>query len=198
MQFKAFAPGIEVSGRTVKAIVEAFRLFPSVALNLLVRHGIAHIGPDRQVVIDAERWYPQEKWLAAYEAVATSGGADLLFDTGRFIPRNAGFQMGGAAVHATLASIDVAYHQNHRKNGRLMYDAATRTMLEGIGHYRYEGAPSTSRIVMVCENPYPCDFDRGIITEIAVRSEPKAKVVHDAAAPCRKNGAESCTYVVSW
>jgi hypothetical protein len=50
----------------------------------------------------------------------------------------------------------------------------------------------------VCDNPYPCAFDRGIITAMAQGFELQAKVVHDDAKPCRKQGAESCTYIASW
>ena len=40
MQFKAFEPGIDVYGSSLEAIVEAFKLFPSIALKRLASHGI--------------------------------------------------------------------------------------------------------------------------------------------------------------
>jgi hypothetical protein len=71
-------------------------------------------------------------------------------------------------------------------------------MLEGIGHYKMELVPNENRIIMICENPYPCEYDRGIITALANRFESLARTAHDSEAPCRKNGADSCTYVVMW
>jgi hypothetical protein len=54
---------------------------------------------------------------------------------------------------------------------------------------------------MVCANPYPCDFDRGIVEAMAGRFRPQGSVPvvrHDGAQPCRKTGGESCTYLIRW
>ncbi len=53
-------------------------------------------------------------------------------------------------------------------------------------------------MLMVCENPYPCAFDRGIIQAMAARFEPAAQVKHVDLGGCRKKAAESCSYLVSW
>ena len=82
-----------------------------------------------------------------------------------------------------------------------MFDPSSGDMLEGIGHYGYEKAGETSA-VMTCGNPYPCDFDRGIIDAMARAFKPAdslfIKVRHDDTQPCRKNGADACTYRVQW
>ena len=70
-------------------------------------------------------------------------------------------------------------------------------MIEGIGHYGYNKLPDTNMIISVCNNPYPCSFDRGIITEMARKFQPYATVSHDDSKPCRNKGADSCTYVIS-
>jgi hypothetical protein len=94
--------------------------------------------------------------------------------------------------------MDVAYHLNHRKNGAPMFDPATGAMLEGIGHIRTQFFDNERRATVVCEEPYPCEFDRGLITALANRFEPMAKTLHDNSAPCRKKGDSSCTFHVSW
>ncbi len=94
--------------------------------------------------------------------------------------------------------MDIAYHLNHRKNGAPMFDPATGTMLDGIGHYKTEFLEKERRAIVVCEEPYPCEFDRGLVAALAARFEPMAKTAHDNDAPCRKKGESSCTYVVSW
>ena len=69
-----------------------------------------------------------------------------------------------------------------------------------IGHYNFK-AEGRNKATLVCANPYPCDFDRGIIVAMARRFGPKAgsvRVVHDDTQPCRKKGEESCTYHVAW
>jgi hypothetical protein len=74
-------------------------------------------------------------------------------------------------------------------------------MKEGIGHYGFEKIDD-QKIKMVCDNPYPCDFDRGIITNTAKIFSPDKnkfpRVEHDQSGVCRKKGDESCNYIVSW
>ena len=49
--------------------------------------------------------------------------------------RSAAGVRAASSHSASLASLDVAFHMNHRKRGRAMYDPTTRAMREGIGHY---------------------------------------------------------------
>jgi hypothetical protein len=197
MQFKPFEPGIEAYGASIEAIVEAFKLFPSVALKRLVAAGIGTM-QGKNMVVERDAWYSQEKFLSAFENIAKEVGPRALFQYGQHVPKHAPFPPSINDIHSAMGSMDAAYHMNHRKNGRVMFDPATGTMLEGIGHYGYSPVPGERKIISVCENPYPCDFDRGILTYLAVRFERLARVAHDDTKPCRRAGADSCTYIVTW
>lgn len=198
MQFRPFEDGIEVSGDSLGAIVDGFKNYPSVAMKCLSKFGLVKSEPGKPPVVDRSGWYPLKDWLLAYEGIANEIGYNSLYGIGRSIPENAVFPPHINDVFSAVSSIDVAYHLNHRKDGAVMFDMQTGMMLEGIGHYKAEGFPDENRIVCVCENPYPCDFDRGIISAMASRFEPGSKTVHDNDAPCRKKGADSCTYIVWW
>jgi hypothetical protein len=197
MQFKAFDSGVEVFGANVGAFVDAFKLFPSVILKCLVKNGIGTMA-GKNVDIDRSRWYPQENWLAAWEEIATNIGPRACYQIGRQVPRHAVFPPSVTEVNGAIASLDIAYHMNHRKNGKPMFDPATGQKAKGIGNYGFEPMKGERRIKSVCENPYPCDFDRGLLAEVATRFEAQARVSHDDGAPCRSKGASSCTYYVSW
>jgi len=197
MQFKPFEQGIEVYGASIDAIVEAFRLFPSVALKQLVNYGIGTV-KGRDIVIDREAWYPMSNWLAAYESIAKTVGPRALMQIGQQIPKHAPFPPTINDIHSALASLNAAYHMNHRKRGKVMFDPETGQLTPGIGSYGYTPVPRERKIISVCENPYPCDFDKGLITALANRFEKMSRVVHDDDAPCRRNNAESCTYTISW
>lgn len=198
MQFVPFEEGIEVNGQTVWAVVDGFRAFSVLASTYLLQEGLGT--PDRHgvAVLDAQGWYPQRAWLRAFERISQHLGDAALVDVGRAIPRNAVFPASVTDIHSAIQCIDVAYHLNHRKGGQVMFDAATGRMLEGIGHYGYQAVPGQNRILAVCENPYPCAFDRGILSAMAERFQPGALAVHDDNKPCRKRGADSCTYIISW
>lgn len=198
MQFKAFEPGIEVSGEALGAIIDGFRKYPTIAAKYLTKHGFIKT-PDGGIdSIDRTAWYPQQSWLSAFEGITNEIGVNSLYAIGRMIPENAIFPPHINDVHSGIRSLDAAFHMNHRKGGVVMFDPQTGMMLEGIGHYGYEAVSDDNRIVCVCENPYACDFDRGIVAAMAARFEPGSKTVHDNDAPCRKKGADSCTYIVWW
>jgi hypothetical protein len=197
MQNWTFEPGIELSGVMIESIVEAFKLFPSVATKRLLGHGIGTM-KGKDLVLDRNGWYPIANWLAAFDGFAETVGPRALFQIGQQVPRYAALPPGISDIHSALGAIDVGYHMNHRKNGRPMFDPTTGQMLPGIGNYKMKAEPGERKIISVCENPYPCDFDRGLISAFTVRFEKAGRVTHDDRAPCRKTGSRSCTYHVTW
>lgn len=192
-QFVAFADDVEVEGQTVYAVIDGMGAFRRYAEAILAQHGITNLVPDA--------WYPQQAWLDAFRTISERIGDNTLYAIGRKIPENVQFPPDIQSLEQALQSMDVAYHMNHRRNGRVLFDPTTGAMAEGIGHYGYE-LLEPRRIRMLCNNPYPCDFDRGIIAAMAERFKPPSALVlrveHDSHAPCRKQGADSCTYTVRW
>jgi hypothetical protein len=197
MQFQPFEPDIEVNGQTVYSVVDGFRLFRRLASSILQQEGIGRMKSDGDLALDRSGWYSQAAWLRAFARIADEAGSGALFAIGRQIPDNAQFPPGVVDVPSAIQAIDVGYHLNHRKRGQVMFDPKTNTKLAGIGSYgcRAEGP---RRIVSECNNPYPCDFDRGILLAMARRFELQAQVEHDDTKPCRKQGRDSCTYVITW
>jgi hypothetical protein len=173
-QFVAFQSGVEVNGETVLSVVNGSPI-KDMALAILGRHGINNPKPGE--------WYSQQAWLDSFREISEKIGDGTLKTIGLAIPQNAIFPPEINNTHAALASIDVAYHMNHRRGE--------------IGNYNYENTGEKSA-KMVCRNPYPCPFDMGIIIAIARKFSLGARVEHDAKQPCRKKGADSCTYNVMW
>jgi len=198
MQFVSFEPGIEVNGQTVYAIFDGFATFKTIAADILTGEGIGTTTSEAGFTLDPAAWYSQDNWLRAFQRVAEKLGDAILFSIGKKIPENAIFPPWVIDIDSAIRSIDFAYHLNHRKGGTVMFNPETGAMLEGIGHYGYERVEGKNEIVSVCGNPYPCHFDRGIITTMAQRFQPAARVRHDDTKPCRNKGGESCTYIVVW
>ncbi|PTL81823.1 hypothetical protein [Vitiosangium sp. GDMCC 1.1324] len=198
MQFIPFEEGIEVKGHSVKSVVDGFNTFAVLGSAYLLDEGIGTPAPNGLANLDLEGWYPQRSWLLCFQQIGKQLGDGLLMQVGMAIPRNAVFPEGIEDIHEAIRSIDVAYHMNHRKNGRPMFDPESGRMQEGIGHYGYEPVPGKRKIICLCENPYPCAFDHGLLTAMAQRYQSNARVTHDEAGPCRKQRGDRCTYVVSW
>ncbi len=177
-QYKAYSTSVEVNGETVLSIVDGMGAMKSVAMGILAQNGIKDPKPGQ--------WFKQQAWLDAFKQISASVGPNTLAQIGQKIPENAQFPPEIDAIEKALSAIDVAYHMNHRGGE--------------IGSYAYK-PEGPNKATLVCANPYPCDFDRGIIVAMARRFGPKAgnvRVVHDDAAACRKKGQESCTYHVTW
>lgn len=192
VQFVAFDKDVEVIGQTVLSVVDGMGPFRQTALRILAEAGIPNPRP--------EEWYSQQKWLDAFRVLSDRIGPKTLFQIGEKIPENAIWPPHVDDVPKALASIDVAYHMNHRRFGKPLFDPKTGKTDEGIGHYRFEPV-SSRRARVICDNPYPCDFDRGIVESAARKFAPKnAKITveHTAAHSCRNSGAAFCTYDVSW
>ena len=176
-QFIAFDPKVEVSGAAVQAIVTAMG---NRSLSVLAKHGLAELDPDG--------WYPQQAWLDAFAELAQGDFSTMLdlVSIGMRIPEVARWPTGVETIEDGLFSIDRAYQMAHR-NGV-------------IGSY-WVRIVSEHEAKLVCENPYPCHFDYGIIYGTARRFLPPGKgltVIHDDHGRCRRNGDDSCTYYVSW
>ena len=149
--------------------------FRDTANQILERNGIKKI--------QATGWYPQQAWLNAFREIAKTIGASTLHQIGLSIPASAKFPPGVDTVEKALESLDVAYHMNHHGGE--------------IGHLQFTKT-GPNQGTMVCRNPYPCEFDRGLILAVARRFQPGVRVQHDPAKPCRTKQGDSCTYHVAW
>jgi len=194
--FKAINPDVEVNGQTVLSLVNGLGSFKSTGLRILDTHGIRNIKDDE--------WYCQQDWLNAFKYINEKIGAGSLFMIGKSIPANTNIppkvQSIITNVYRALAATDYIYHMNHRLNGKILFDPATGKMSDGIGNYHYKRF-GEKHIEIKCDNPYPCDFDKGIITQMANMFKPDNAymiIEHDKTLGCRNHGDESCTYSITW
>lgn len=193
-QFIAFNQEVEVDGGTTLAVANSMKRGREGRIAILEKH----FGTSPEV----GKWYHQQAWLNAFKEIADTLGDMNLFLIGTAIIENAQFPpMKG--LEDALRSIDVAYHMNHRLGGKVMFNPQTGEMLEGIGHYSLISFDANTRkAVMCCNNPYPSKFDEGIITEVTRRFKPadsiNFEVKIDISKERRTQGADSCTYLISW
>jgi hypothetical protein len=176
--FEATSAKVEVNGETVLAVVAGMGAFSARAVRILELHGLGQPQPGS--------WYQQQAWLNAFKDIARTLGPRALFRVGLEIPARAQFPPDLTTMEQGLAAIDTAYRMNHRGGD--------------IGSYEYLATGPRSA-TMVCRNPYPSEFDRGIIQAMANRFRnaecvPEVKV--DTTRPTRVQGGESCTYLVTW
>lgn len=186
--------GYDVWGVPLLAYVFAFRQYPSVLEKYFARLGISG-------TLDHEhlktRYIPMSGWVKSTHEIVEEVGASTAYSIGKKIPDTAPLPPGTEDIKAVLMGVDISFHIHHRKDGVVMFDAETGTMLEGIGHYRCDLLEGGTSATMTCDNPYPCDLDRGILAGFAGRFEPAVSVSH-ATSACRKKGDSACVYLVQW
>lgn len=190
-QFIAFEDGITVNGQTILSVVNALEKAKAkdIALDVLAENNLINI--------EDKKWYKQIDWLNTFKSISEEMGETILFFIGKSIIDNAEFPPEINSLEKGLASIDIAYHMNHQKGGKQMFNPENGEKLNGIGFYKVTEVQD-NQIKMVCENPYPCDFDRGIITSMARKFEQLAEVKLDLSTKGRKDGKKSSTYLITW
>ncbi len=173
--YKAWDPNVEVLGVSVIAFVDNMgdRVIP-----ILKKFDLYPLKEDV--------WYNQQNVLNAYKKIQEHDFMNMVA-IGMQIPDKAVWPPEIKTVHDALASIDEAYHINNRGGE--------------IGHYRYTKTGERSG-TMVCDNPYPSDFDYGIIYRVVQKfrgpDSDDLLVMLDESKPTRRDGADSCTYLIRW
>ena len=181
-QYEAFDPDVEIHGRTILNVVDGALAryseeFRQEARDSLAENGIVDPAPDA--------WYPQQAWLDTFESIAEELEPHILDRLGEQIPDVADWPNDISTVEEGLRSIDEAYQRNHRGGE--------------IGYYRFEPIDDRTGNV-TCKNPYPCPFDRGLIRSVAQEYAPVEAFVfvEQCGEECRRDGADTCTYTVTW
>jgi hypothetical protein len=193
VQLKPLVPGVEIRGLAIQLTLTGFKILPSITRGYLKKHGILTGGATD---LDPEGWYLQSAWLKVFEDVYKEIGPSSTFEMGRHIGQGYPVPPDITDVPAMLKFLDVGYHLAHRRDGRVMFDPLTGKMSEGIGHYASRPG-GKDEFLLVCDNPYPCEFDHGLATSCVQRFKARARVTHGPGG-CRKTGAASCTYVSTW
>ncbi len=190
---RPFEKDMQVNGATILSIIKGLGAFTRSAYDILEEAGLTDIRDD------LDSWYSMEKWLNAFKKITEKTGEKSLFSIGLKIPVSARFPAGIKTVEEGLAAIDIAYHMNHRNaRGEVLYNRDTGQMLEGIGHYLFEKDINNNGI-MKCNNPYPDEFDRGIIYAVTRKyAQNMARVEVDTMRPTRSQGAESTFFLIEW
>ena len=175
--YKALNPNTEVNGDTILSFVAGTGIFKDNALKALRESGIENPVPGG--------WYSQQAWLNAFQTIAEKYGNNTLKMIGRSIPESAKFPDEINSIEAGLASIDVAYHANHRRGE--------------IGSYEFSKTGDRSACI-VCNNPYPCAFNEGLIRSMAEKFK-SADCSNLSVTHSEENcidGGGMCTFYIQW
>jgi hypothetical protein len=176
-QFVPFEPKTEMTGQSMLALVAGLH---DDIQHILRNHSIEQLEPDQ--------WYPIQLYMDILKDIAGPSHNDSanLVSIGMKIPEQAVFPPQINSLEMALLTLNDAYNMNQR-NG---YNGSYTSHQNGERDF-----------TIVADNPFPCDFDYGILWSLTRRFCPYGMaftVRHDDDAECRRNGADSCTYHVTW
>lgn len=141
---KAFSTDGEVSGQTVRSVVEGVGQFSSAyrdrAIDILDNHGL----PEPE----AEEWYSWGAYIDAFEELTDTVGPKTVTKIGSEIPGLVDWPPEIDSVAGALAALDQQYQQTHRG--------------DEIGYYEFEKTEDSGGVVE-CKNPYPASLDEGLL-----------------------------------
>lgn len=174
-QYVVFDENVEVRGLTIQATLEAMG---QSGYEALARHGIEDVQSDG--------WYSQVAYLNAFKELAEDGLLNMVA-VGMGVPDLVEWPPEITTVEQALGALDAAYHMNHRGGD--------------IGSYEFVSTGEREGKV-VCNNPYPSDFDYGLIYRIVQKFRPDEgrvmRVIRDEEMQNRTEGGEECVYYLKW
>lgn len=180
-EFELEATDVFVRRSGMSPFIAAFGAYQSRGERVFKRHlGVTELSNDPDAL------FSLRGYLAALRELQEQFGSPFIRKIGAMIFEKAAFPPGLDSVEKVLSTLNQAYHMNHSAGA------------EGkIGSYAW--TPSGEhRGVLVCDNPYPCALDLGILESAVERFAEGGKVVHDEGGPCRYKGGDSCSYLVEW
>lgn len=176
MEFVCIDPKATVRGLNVLATVDAFQLVPDVARRMLARHHLSTTD------LKADAQVPVQRWLDALREIATTVGIAKLRAVGAKVVESALFPPSFPDVISVLVALDDIYHLNHQGE---------------VGHYR-SSVMAGGRVRIVCETPYPAEFERGLIEGITRNANLARGRRYDVSfQEGEKGGKRTCTLLVS-
>lgn len=174
-EFVAFDSHVEITGQSVLSILMAL---DEQAAPILAAHNLANVDPDA--------WYLMQDFLDALQELSQQGYFNMV-SVGMKVPDVAVFPPEINTVEKALTVLGQAYQMNCRGGE--------------IGEYTFTKTGERSG-EMYCRNPYPSDFDYGLIYRVIQKYRPADggtfSVTRDDSVPNRKSGGDACTYLISW
>lgn len=179
-EFECPDPNVTVHRGGIDAFLAAFGAYRVRGEKVVLRHlGITEL--DRS----PNATYSVARYLGAMRELQDQFGTDFLFKVGTFIFENDVRPPGLDSIEAAMSVTNDRYYSNHQN-------------AEGkIGGYYWTKTGERAG-KLVCDSPYPCAFDHGLLASTCKRISQTAKVSHDEAGPCRHKTGEQCTYLVEW
>ena len=112
--------GVEVRGEVLLGYLEAMGSLKQYTLQQFKECGLSN--PQQG------QWYPLESLLFVFQRFGKKYALQII---GAIVSHTAKWPKEIDSLHKALGSIDAAYHMNHRRDGKELFDYAKNHLIEG-------------------------------------------------------------------
>ncbi len=186
--------GVEVRGEVIIGFKKALESLYGNPSQYLSKYGI--LNPE------VNKWYPLKALIDMFSEFEKRKLNSILQKIGSITAEEAVWPKDIQTFKDALNSINHAYHINHRRKNKELYDYTNNAIIEGgIGHDILEVNEETKTAIYTCGSFYPCDFDLGMAKAVLRKFKGNITFIsikHDDTKPCRKNGGDTCQYNIKW
>ncbi|MFY9260671.1 MAG: hypothetical protein WAO71_09210 [Gallionella sp.] len=180
-QFIAFSKTAEVSGLAIMVCLESFPEYYRADIeHLLNENNIVQLAP--------EKWFNLQSYLNVLRDISTRYGTYTLFNVGVAINDKIPFPPN-TTLESALTAMNASYSAHHRD------DYTSYIKLRSFDL-------QAKKAVMEYKNPYPCHFERGLLTACARKFTPPnagfIDVQLEKNKPSRLDGADTSFYEIIW
>jgi hypothetical protein len=155
--------------------------FQTLIKSVLAKHGVGDVVP--------ENWYRLQSVLDALKEMEEKYGHQLMTQVGEQAALRAPVPPEIDTLKKCLLAMNITLKKIHRNGDAGGYDIQEKTE-DGLRRY-----------VVTASTPYPCSLTRGYLEGYSRRfghTEAKEVLVrHDDTGPCRRQGAQTCTYIIT-
>ncbi|ADO68893.1 hypothetical protein [Stigmatella aurantiaca] len=171
--------GVEVMSNTARTLFGAVGLLEQETRRIITAHGIPTLAQ--------QGWYPLQTLLLCLNDIRSQIGPYTVHALGQHTARHITFLPSIDSFGGALSSLNEAYRMHHRGTGE-------------IGGFQYQ--PQSVRSARIrCDNPYPCEFDQGLLEALFELFPPqesfRLRVTH-APEGCRSKADCACVYHLHW
>jgi hypothetical protein len=182
-EYKISSPNAELLGGMIYSLWTAFpESFQEMLKKVLAKHGLEDVVP--------ENWYRVQPVLDSLKEIEENFGHYLLREVGQQAAERAPIPPEITSLQAVLFALNPTLHKFHRGGNIGGYEVTEQKTDQGLTRYQ-----------VVASTPYPCSLTGGYLEGYSKRYGPadwkEVLVRHDDASPCRRHGAETCTYIVT-
>jgi hypothetical protein len=182
-EYKVSSPNAELLGGMLYSLWTAFpERFQEMLKKVLAKHGLENVA--------AENWYSLQPVLDALKEIEETFGHYLLKEVGQQAAERAPIPPEINSLRAVLLSLNPTLHKFHRGGDIGGYEVTEEQTSQGLTRYQ-----------VVASTPYPCSLTGGYMEGFAkrfgTRDWKEVLVRHDDASPCRRQGADTCTYFLT-